>query len=429
MFPSDDPKLAINGGSPVRKAPWLENLTLGEAEKRAANEVMEGGYLSLFEGAHEPQAPFSFWGGPKVQELEKTWCDYYGSEYASSVNSATSGLSAAIGALGIGFGDEVIVSSYTMSACAACVLMYGAVPIFGDVELETGCVDPDSIEAHITPRTKAVIAVHQFGIPADMDRILELAVAHGLKVIEDCAQAHGAKYKGRNVGTMGDIGVFSLNVNKTIQTGEGGICITNDSDLCYRLALIRNHGEAVVDGAGYEDITNIVGFNYRLTELQAAIALEQLKRLKQFNDARAAYTDFLCQGLSRYSWFAPMGREGSESANTTFPFRYHPPVSGLPRKDLVAALRAEGMRFGEGYVAPLYLQPIYQRKLAFKHGYPFTAPENQDVETNYYKGVCPNTEKLHYEQLISCGMVRLPHTFEDIKQILEAINKVMCCVC
>ncbi|MBT6230762.1 MAG: DegT/DnrJ/EryC1/StrS family aminotransferase, partial [Candidatus Scalindua sp.] len=239
-------ELAINGGKPVRVKPWLDNFTTSEEEKQAVLRVMDSGYLSLFEGSHTPDAPFSFKGGPEVQALENEWSDYYDVKHSVSVNSATSGLYAAIGALEIGYGDEVIVSPYTMSACAIAPLIYGAIPVFADVELESGSLDPKSISERVTPRTKAILVVHQFGIPADMDAIMAIAKEHGLKVIEDCAQAHGAKYKDRYVGTIGDIGVFSLNVNKTIQTGEGGVCITNDDDLAYRLQLIRNHGEAVV---------------------------------------------------------------------------------------------------------------------------------------------------------------------------------------
>jgi dTDP-4-amino-4,6-dideoxygalactose transaminase len=400
---------------------------------------MDGGRLSFFEGTHDPAAPFSFWGGPKVQALEQAWCDYYGCRYAVSMNSATSGLYAAIGALGLGFGDEVIVSPYTMSASSACTLVYGAIPIFADVRLETACLDPDSIEAHITSRTRGIVVIHQFGTPAEMDPIMRLARKHELKVIEDCAQAHGAKYKGRYVGTIGDIGVFSLNVNKTIQTGEGGVCTTDDPDLRYRLALIRNHGEAVVGAAGYENILNIVGFNYRLTEIQAAIGIEQLKRLDQFNQARIIYAQYLMAELSRYECFQPMTRCAERVSGTCtcpveaecvstvygFPFRYFAEKVGISRNDLVAALRAEGIRMGQGYVAPLYLQPIYQRKLAFKHGYPFSAPENRDIRTNYFAGACPNAERLHQQELVSTDVVRLPHTMEDMKQVVEAVDKVM----
>ena len=425
-------KLAIHGGPPIRTEPWLGNFTTGEEEKRAVREVLESANLSLFEGSHAPEPPFSFWGGPRVQQLERQWCDYYQATYAVSVNSATSGLYAAIGALGLGYGDEVITSPYTMTACATCCLVYGAIPVFADVDLETGSLDPASIRAHITPRTRAILIVHQFGIPADMDAIMALAREHNLKVIEDCAQAHGAKYKGKPVGVIGDIGVFSLNVNKTIQTGEGGICITNDPDLRYRLALIRNHGEAVVGPAGYEDITNIVGFNYRLSEVAAAMASEQLKKLDQLNQTRVGYVQHLNQALSKYDFLVPPpscchgpGCSSCYSTYYVYPLRYLPEVLQVKREDFVEAVNAEGILFSQGYTSPLYLQPMYQRKLAFKHGYPFSAPENSAIETNYYAGACPNAEKLYTEQMIINEHVRPPHAEEDMDDIIRAVAKVV----
>ena len=427
----DAGELAINGGPPVRTKPWMDNFTVGEEEKRAAAEVIDSGYLSLFEGSHTPDEPFSFWGGPRVQRLESEWCDYYGVSYAVSVNSATSGLYAAIGALGLGYGDEIIVSPYTMSACATCCLVYGAIPIFADVTMDTGCLDPVSIEDHITERTRAVLVVHQFGIPADMDPIMELARRYDLKVIEDCAQAHGAVYRGSPVGSIGDIGVFSLNVNKTIQTGEGGVCVTNDEDLRYRLALIRNHGEAVVEAAGYEDIANIVGFNYRLSEVAAAMASEQLKKLAALNEVRMGYVEYLSEALSRQEFLAvpPACSHGTRctscrSTYYVYPLRYRPEIVGLPRNDLVEAINAEGIRFYEGYVKPLYLQPLYQRKLAFKHGYPFSAPQNSGAKTNYHPGACPNAEALYYHQMMINEHVRPPQTRDDIEDIAKAVDKV-----
>jgi len=419
-------KLAINGGKPVRSKPWAGNITTGEEEKQAVMEVMDNGYLSLFEGSHKPDLPFSFWGGPKVQQLERDWCEYYDIKYAVSMNSATSGLYAAIGALGIGYGDEIIVSPYAMSACAACTLVYGAIPIFADVELETGCLDPKSIEEKITVRTKAIIVVHQFGIPADMDHILIIANKNNIKVIEDCAQSHGAKYKEKYVGTLGDIGIFSLNINKTIQCGEGAVCVTNDQDVRYRLALIRNHGEAVVEQAGYENIVNIIGFNYRLTEIQAAIAIEQLKKLKHFNDVRLEMVMYLNEQLTAYnSFIVPEGRAGCYSTYYIYPLRYIPESLGIERERLVEMINREGIMFFQGYVKPLYLQPLYQRKLAFKNGYPWIASENKMIKTNYYKGACPNAEILYFEQMIISEHIRIPHGKQEIEDILTAIRKVI----
>jgi len=424
-------ELAINGGPPVRTKAWLDNFTLGEAEIDCAVETIQRGYLSLFEGSHTPNPPFSFWGGEKVQELESAWCDYYGARYAVSMNSATSGLYAAVGALGLGFGDEIIVSPYTMTACATCALIYGAIPIFADVSLGTGCLDPESIEEHITDRTKAIIVVHQFGFPAEMDAIMALAKKHDLRVIEDCAQSHGAKYKGRFTGIIGDIGVFSLNVNKTIQVGEGAVCLTDDEDLRYRLALIRNHGEAVVGPAGYEDITNMVGFNYRLTEIGAALALEQLKKLDDLNHVRLELVDILNQGFGKYDGLIPASKRshGTEldSCHSTYyiyPLRFLQEVVGITRDQFVQAVNAEGIKFFQGYVQPLYLQPMYQQKRAFKHGYPFSAPENRDIETNYHLGACPNAELLHTEQMITNNHVRSPHTQDDMNDIVDAVDKV-----
>ncbi len=418
--------LAVNGSRPVRVKPWHDNLTTGREEVEAACRVLSSGYLSLFEGSHTPDAPFSFYGGPEVQKLEAMWSEYYGCGYAVSVNSATSGLYAAVGALELGYGDEVIVSPYTMSACAMAPMIYGAIPVFADVEPETGCLDPASIEQLITSRTRAILVVHQFGIPADMDAIMGLARKYRLRVIEDCAQAHGAKYRGMFVGTIGDIGVFSLNVNKTIQTGEGGVCVTNDEGLRYRLALIRNHGEAVVGPAGYENITNIAGFNYRLTELQAAIAIEQLKKLDHLNELRLKLAEQLTEGFNGIDiLIPPKGREDCLCTYYVYPLRFMPEAAGVSREDFVRTVNAEGIEFYQGYVKPLYLLPVYQKKSLFRNGYPFGAPENKKCSMNYSPGICPNAERLYFKEMIINEHVRPPHTVEDMDDIIRAVQK--CC--
>ncbi|MDD4979791.1 MAG: DegT/DnrJ/EryC1/StrS family aminotransferase [Candidatus Omnitrophica bacterium] len=419
-------KLAINSGRPVRTKPWLGNITTGKEERRAVLKVLKRGQFSLFEGSYKPDPPFSFWGGPWVRRLEKIWAEYYGIKYAISMNSATSGLYAAIGALELGYGDEVIVSPYTMSACAACALIYGAIPIFADVELDTGCLKPESIEEKITPRTKAILVVHQFGIPADMSGILKIAKKHNLKIIEDCAQAHGAKYREQYVGTFGDIGIFSLNVNKTIQTGEGGVCVTNNRELAYRLALIRNHGEAVVDNAGYKNIVNIVGFNFRLTELQAAIGIEQLKKLNNFNKIRLGLVEYLNCNLNKFDCFiTPKERKNCYSTYYVYPLRYLSEKYNVKREKIIDLMNAEGVKFSAGYTKPLYLQPLYRQKKAFKNGYPWSALENKNIKTNYFKGTCPNAEKLHFEQMMINEYVRMPHRKSDMRDIAIGIEKII----
>ena len=418
------PELAINGGKPVRTKPWIDNITTGHEEKQAAMRVFDSGYLSLFEGSHTPDHPFSFKGGPEVQALENEWCEYYSVNYSISMNSATSGLYAAIGALGIGYGDEVIVSPYTMSACAMAPLIYGAIPIFADVELETGSLDPDSIEQNISERTRAILVVHQFGIPADMERIMAIAKKHNLFVIEDCAQAHGAKFQGQYVGTIGHIGVFSMNVNKTIQSGEGCVCTTNDEDLCYRLQLIRNHGEAVVGPAGYENITNIAGYNYRLSEIHAAVIREQLKKLDSLNDMRLELVQQLTAGLNKFDFLhTPIGRKLCHSTYYVYPLRYIEEKTGVVREEFVNAINAEGVQFYQGYTKPLYLQPVYQKKSLFKNDYPFSAPENQGGKMDYNKGLCPNAEKLYFHEMIINEHIRSPNKKNDINDIIESIRK------
>ncbi len=417
------PKLAINGGASIRTKKWLDNFSFGEEEKRAAVAAIKSGYLSMFEGSFTPDPPFSFRGGPLVQQLEAMWCDYYGVSHSVSVNSATSGLFAAIAALGIGYGDEVIVSPSTMTASSVGPLLYGAIPVFADVERKTGALDPDSIERLVTARTRCIIVVHQFGIPADMDRIMAIARRHGVKVIEDCAQAHAAKYKGRYVGTIGDIGVFSLNVNKSIQCGEGGVCTTNDDDLKYRMELVRNHAENVVGPAGYENIVNMLGFNYRLTEIQAAVAIEQFKKLDTINRARIDFVNYLNERLRQFDFLEVIeGRKDSVSTFYTYPVLFRPDVARVKVEEFRNALNAEGMYFIRGY-KPLYQQPIYQRRTVFKHGYPFSAPENQGNSANYKSGACPMAEALR-EQLLINEYIRLPNTMEDFRDIVNAVEKL-----
>tara|TARA_B110000483_G_scaffold158549_1_gene188139 strand:- start:8306 stop:9619 length:1314 start_codon:yes stop_codon:yes gene_type:complete len=427
-------KILTNKRSPTKRKKWIENITTDHEEIKIVSEVLKSGSLSLFEGSHKPDRPFSFEGGPYVKQLEKNWSKYYNIKYSVSFNSATSCLYAAVGALEIGFGDEVIVSPYTMTACAMAPMIYGAIPIFADVEKNTGCLDVESIKKLISKKTKAIIVVHQFGFPADMQKILKLAKKHNLKIIEDCAQAHGAKFKGKYVGTFGDIGVFSLNVNKTIQSGEGGICITNSKSLDYRLKLIRNHGEAVVGPAKYKNIINIAGFNYRMTELTAAIAIIQLKKLNFLNKTRIALVNYFRKEIKDFNFLTPLkGREECSNCkckkkckNTyyLFPMLFNKKKTNVSRSRFVDTLNKEGVKFYEGYTKPLYHQPVYQNKKLFKNGYPFTAKENLPSSQSYKKKISPVAEKMFSEDIIICEHIRFPHTKSDIDFIIKVLKKI-----
>jgi dTDP-4-amino-4,6-dideoxygalactose transaminase len=415
--------LAINGGPKVRKRPWADNFTLSDLDKTAMIAAFSTGFLSKFEGSFTPDAPFSFYGGPFVQDLEKKWAKFYGVSHAVSMNSATSAIYAAFGALGVGFGDEVIVPAITMTACAVGVMQYGAIPIFADVELETGNICPESIEALITKRTKAILVVHLYGYPAKMKQIRAIANKHSLKIIEDCAQAHLAKLDSQYVGTMSDIGIFSLNVNKTIQVGEGGVCVTNDDELCYRLQLIRNHGEAVVGPASYNNIENIMGFNYRLTEIQAAMAVSQLAQLEGLTNKRLQLVEALTQELSQFP-FIKIYKPPSEIIPTYYQYKFTiPSLEKGEGSRLRQTLNAEGCYFFSGY-SPLYKQPVYAHKKMYKNGYPWSAKENKDIKTNYHLGSCPNAEILQ-DITFTNEHIRPPNDMSDIRDLINIFNKLM----
>lgn len=416
-------RLAIDGGRPVRTRPFPEYRTIGAEEKAAVAEVLDSGVLSAFLGTWSPE----FLGGPRVRKLEKEWASYFKIAHAVSMNSATSGLYAALGAAGVGPGDEVIVSPYTMSASACGPLLYNAIPVFADIEPETFCLSAESIRAVLTPRTKAIVVVDIFGHPAPMDEIMALASEHGLTVIEDAAQAPGARMDGRYAGTLGHIGVFSLNYHKHIHCGEGSLVVTDDDRLAERLQLIRNHAEVVLQQKGDGDLSNLLGFNYRMTEIEAAIASEQLKKLQGLLDARIERCEQLSELLSNLPGLStPAVRSGCVHAFYAYVLRYDSAATGVPRARLAEALKAEGVPVAEGYVEPIYLQPLYQqRRLYGGTGSPWTDPAYAGGSVRYDKGICPITERMHYDEVLYTGAVHAQTEPGDIEDMAEAFHKVI----
>ena len=414
-------KLAIHGGKPVRERPFPEYVTIGEEEKRAVMEVLDTAVLSKYLGTWSPD----FFGGPRVQKLEREWADYFKVKHAVTVNSATSGLYAAVGAAAAGPGDEVIVSPYTMSASATAAIVNGAIPVFADIDPETFCLSAASIRDRITPRTKAIVAVDIFGHPADYAEIMAIAREHNLIVIEDAAQAPGARVGTRYAGTLADIGVFSLNYHKTIHTGEGGVIVTNDDELADRVRLIRNHAEAVVKGKGVNNIVNMVGFNYRMTEIEAAIGSEQLKKLESLVAARVDAADYLAAGLRDLPGIcAPVVKPQVRHAYYVFAIRYDAGRTGIGRSRIAAALCAEGLPIAEGYVEPLYLQPMYQQRIAFgRDGFPFTYP-GYTGKLQYEQGTCPVTERMYREELMYTAVCHAGVSRRDLDDCLDAFRKV-----
>ena len=248
--------------------------SLGEEELKNVIQAVKEGWISS--------------KGKFVQEFEKNFSDYIGVKYGVATSNGTVALHLALEALGIGPTDEVIIPTLTFIATANAVTYARAKPIFVDSHPNYWCIDPEKIEKHITPRTKAIIPVHLYGHPSEMDKIMEIAEAHGLFVIEDAAEAHGSEYKKKKVGSFGDISCFSFYGNKIVTTGEGGICVTDNEKLAHKMRILRDHGEDPNKKYWY----NVVGFNYRMTNLQAAIGVAQLEKLDKFIEKKRKIAKF-----------------------------------------------------------------------------------------------------------------------------------------
>jgi dTDP-4-amino-4,6-dideoxygalactose transaminase len=416
----DTQKLALFGGQKTIQTEFKRYNPLGHEEVQAAKEVIESGVLSQFLGVWHAD----FYGGPKVQEFERQCAKYFGVKHAVTVNSWTSGLIAAVGAIGIEPGDEVIVTPWTMSASATAILHWNAIPVFADIDPETFNLCPKSVEANITPYTKAIMVVDIFGQSADMDELMAIAEKHGLKVISDTAQAPGALYKGKYAGTIAHVGGYSLNYHKHIHTGEGGIIVTNDDDIAERLQLIRNHAEVVVGDKGVTNLSNMVGHNFRLGEIECAMGIEQLKKLGGFVESRQSLAKRLTEGLKGLRGL----RTPVVKADRTHVYYVYPLILDLEELDVSrdqihAALQAEGVAVGKRY-QNIHLLPMYQKKIAYgSNGFPWTSDIcNRDV--NYSKGICPVAEELNDSTYLGFGMCVYDLSNEDIDLIIKAFKKV-----
>jgi dTDP-4-amino-4,6-dideoxygalactose transaminase len=418
---SNKNKLALLGGPKAIPAPFRRYCSIGPEEAEAAKAVVESGVLSQFLGAWQPD----FYGGPKVQEFERACEAYFGVEHAVTVNSWTSGLIAAIGSVGIEPGDEVIVTPWTMSASATAIVHWNAIPIFADIEGDTFCIDPASVERNITSRTKAILAVDIFGHPSNADALMSIAKKHGLQVITDSAQAPGAVYKGRFAGTQTHVGGYSLNFHKHIHTGEGGIIVTDDYAIAERLRLIRNHAEAVVGGMGTNDLRNMVGYNFRLGEIESAIGIEQLKKLDRLLSTRQRAADRLTRGLSGLPGLrTPVVREECTHVYYVYPMVLDIEHIGVQRRRLIDALEAEGVAgLMNGYVN-VHLLPMYQKRIAYgSRGFPWTAGFCRS-DISYAKGICPVAEDLHDRSFL--GLLTCMHDLrdEEVDLLIGAFQKV-----
>lgn len=366
--------------------------SIGAEELEIVSEVLKSGTLSKFIGKWGE----GFNGGPYVQKFEEDCKNYFGVANAVTFNSWTSGLIAAVGAIGVEPGDEIIVTPWTMSASAMAILHWNAIPVFADIDINTYCIDPSEVEKNITSRTKAIMSVDIFGQSASTEILMEIAEKHNLILISDSAQAPGALRNGKFAGTLSHIGGFSFNYHKHIHTGEGGLLVTNNDVLAQRAKLIRNHAEAVVKEASVANLNNMIGFNFRMTEIDAAIGIVQLKKLKEIVKKRQNDIWLLEKRLSKLrGLILPFVDPSNTHVYYTYPLRLDREIIKSSKFKIAEYLRDAGVPNISTQYANIHLLPIFQEKIAYGNGgFPWNLPKaRQDV--SYKKGICPVAEELN----------------------------------
>jgi perosamine synthetase len=365
-------KLAIDGGKPVIDAstikPWP---VIDERDKKAVLRVLEGDYICGGEA-------------PEVSALEGEWARYVGRRHCLTTSSGTAALHMALAALNIGPGDEVIVPSYTFLASASCVLHAGAIPVFVDIDRRTYTLDPAQIEAQISEATKAIIPVHLHGLCADMDRIRDIARKHEIHVIEDACQAHGAEYKGRKAGNLGDLAAFSLNSSKNLCAGEGGLLVMDDDTWFNRAGMLRMFGDEIDDETKLRVYNaSILGYMYRNQELPAAFTRAQLERLDEHNAVRIRNCDYLTENLKGLPGLhTPHVPQGHKHVYWMYVVELHAEETGTGlspeqfRIGVEKALFAEGVQLGQWQTMPVPAQDLFQTKAGYSNsGFPWTVTE------------------------------------------------------
>jgi perosamine synthetase len=389
-------RLAIDGGDPVRKTvlPYGRQ-SIEEEDISAVVEVLRSDWLTT---------------GPKVNEFERAFAARVGAREAVAVANGTAALHAAVYALRIGPGDEVIVPAMTFAASANCVVYQGGAPVFVDVERETLLIDVAQAESKITPRTKAIVAVDYAGQPCDYDSLRRIADRRGIAIIGDACHALGGKYKDRNVGTLGDLSVFSLHPVKHITTGEGGVITTDDEELARRMRVFRNHGitsdhrQREAGGSWFYEMVDL-GFNYRLTDLQCALGLSQLRRLDAWIERRQQIARHYDRAFEDIEAVSPLRvRRDVSHAYHLYVIRVRTDLLSADRSRIFAALRAEGIGVNVHYV-PVHLHPFYRERFGTK------------------PGICPAAEAA-YEQIISLPIFPMM-TDADADDVIAAVRKVV----
>lgn len=396
-------ELAINGGAPVRTDPYPTWPAHDDRERDLLMEVLDSS---------------QWWStqGTKVHEFEQAWGDLHGTGPALAVTNGSHSIEIALLATGIGQGDEVIVPSWTFVATAASVLMINAMPVLVDVELATGCIDPDAVEAAITPSTRAVIAVHIAGHPANMDRLVEICDRHDLVLIEDCAHAHGSLFNGQMVGTFGAAGSYSFQASKLMTGGEGGAVVSTDPDIRARAKSFSDCGRRP-DEWFYSHFT--LGGNYRMTEWQGAVLLAQLERFEEQARHRDEHSALLNAELSKLPGVVPQTRDPrcGRQGNYCYVVRIDADEFGADRESVRLALLAEGISLTMSY-PPVHQLDVFCDPAGF-------APRWRDRAgmQDFASLSLPVTERLAESTLWFTTSV-LMGSQEDALDVVRAVDKV-----
>jgi len=414
-------RLAINGGTPAKHSPeppmYPGGMLVGEEEERAVLDVLRRKRLFRYYGP-EP-------GPSKVAELEQAFATYMGTRHALAVTSGTAALICGLRGIGIGPGDEVIVPAYTWIASPGAVVAVGGIPVVAEVD-ETLTLDPMDVESKITPYTKAIMPVHMRGIPCRMDTLMDIARRHGLKVIEDTAQADGASFYGHRLGSIGDVGCFSLQFNKIITSGEGGMVITNDEEVWKRTVMFHD----VIGGQrnGIPEGETLWGINFRMPELLAAVALVQLGRLDGLLDAMRARKRMLLAGIQDVAQRKGIALQASADpdgdAGLALIFFMDSPETA---NRVSAALRAENVGASVLYhpdrtdyhVYP-HWTPLVNKRTWSEHGGPWRWAHR---EVRYDPDVCPRSLDL-LGRAVHINVNPLL-TNEDVEEMVEGVNRVL----
>jgi dTDP-4-amino-4,6-dideoxygalactose transaminase len=416
-------RLAIQGGMPVNAKPFPAWPQFDLAVLDDVRRILETGKVN-------------YWTGPVGMEFEEAWAKWCGAKYGISTSNGTSALHTSLAGLGIGPGDEVIVPSYTFIASSFSICQAGAVPVFADVEKDSHTLDPKDVEAKISPRTAAIMPVHLYGVIANMGPLLEIAKKHQLKIVEDCAQAHGGQYQGKNAGTIGDVGAFSFCQSKHFTTGgEGGAVITDDEEVAWQCRSFRDHGYDVKERlrlleleAKLPYIHNMVGFNYRMTEVQSAIGLRELARFGSWNlPTRRRNGEYLTKRLAAVKQITHLPLDTAERRNAFWMFPIVVDIEQLKGKmigEVVKAIEREGVPAGPVMWPQCYRERAYQEHNGFgRLKYPFGDPNARKEAVQYDKVHCPNAAWLEERTFfVPCHPA---YEIEHMEMIGAAIENVL----